>query len=175
MQQNITIICDKEYMKIKNIGFTLIELMIVIALIAMLAGFALPSYQRYLQRAQIAEGFTLATPIQMAVNEMFYETGAVPTTLTALGIPAPQGRYIQQLEIHEGAIVITYGNQANTQLANKTLRLIPYMHSDQSLIWRCQIGSLPAQTQLAPGAHDEPLSSDLSPEFLPQTCRANNE
>lgn len=162
--------------KIKiNAGFTLIELMLVIALMATLIGFALPSYQNYLQRTQIAEGFALATPIQMAINEIFYEAGQAPPNLQALGIThSPQGRFIKNLNIKNGAIVIYYGNQANKNLQAKTLRLIPYLNPDQSLVWRCQQGSLPADATLAPGAEDTSLASDVVGELLPQSCRATN-
>ncbi|MBI5448406.1 MAG: pilin, partial [Gammaproteobacteria bacterium] len=110
--------------------------------------------------------------LQLAVNEFFYETGQVPANLAALGITTPpQGHYIEHATLQNGAIILTYGQQANATLQQKTLRFTPYIHPDQSLIWRCQSALLPSNTHLAPGAQDQTLSSDILPDLLPQTCR----
>ena len=158
-----------------NKGFTLVEVMLVIALIAILMGFGLPSYQRYLQRTQIAEGFTLAAPIQMAVSETFYETGQAPMQLSALGLAQAQGRYVHHIEIQQGAIYVVYGHQANQTLENKVLRFTPYLNPDQSLLWRCQSANLPENVTLLPGARDERSLLDVDDALLPRTCRSDHQ
>ena len=72
----------------KEQGFTLIELMIVVAIIGILAAVALPAYQNYTNRAKVTEALSVAAAAKLAVAETFTSTGALPTTNTEAGLPA---------------------------------------------------------------------------------------
>src|SRR5580692_8191655 len=113
-------------------GFTLIELMIVIAIIGILAAIAIPAYQNYTIRAQVTEGLTLADGWKTAIAEYYANTGAWPTTanLTAAGQVTSQGKYETVAVTTPGVITITYGNQANAKILTKVLGLTAFTNSN---------------------------------------------
>src|SRR5271163_2611168 len=105
-------------------GFTLIELMIVIAIIGILAAIAIPAYQNYTIRAQVTEGLTLADGWKTAIAEYYANTGVMPSVGNLTGTVASAGKYESNITVTGGAIIITYGNSANAKLtANGTLGL----------------------------------------------------
>ena len=109
-------------MKLVQKGFTLIELMIVVAIIGILAAIAIPAYQDYTIRAQVTEGLNLAGGAKTAVAEYFAQNGTWPTALVGnaagqLGFTAaPTGKYVASIALNAGTINITYGLQANANL-----------------------------------------------------------
>lgn len=139
-------------MKTMQKGFTLIELMIVVAIIGILAAIAIPAYQDYTIRAQVTEGLNLAGAAKAAVAESFSNTGAAPVDREAAGMtPAAtdtNGKYVTSVDIVNGTILITFGNEANAALqpggAGLTLGLTPYETPDMSVAWQCGGAPVPA-------------------------------
>jgi type IV pilus assembly protein PilA len=122
-------------------GFTLIELMIVVAIIGILAAIAIPAYQDYTVRSQVTEGLNLAGAAKAAVAESFSNTGLAPLNRTEAGMSVnptdTNGKYVSSITITNGTILVTYGVQANAVIANQTLELVPYETVDKSVTWRC--------------------------------------
>ncbi len=153
-------------------GFTLVELMIVIAIIGILAALAIPAYQDYTIRAQVQEGVTLSAQTRNAVTETYMGTGGGPANRAEAGLSADgadtQGRYVASVDIIDSEIVITFGNEANRLIADRMLYMTPYIAEDgTTLIWRC--GNAAAPDGEALGA--EEAATDLENAYLPQTCR----
>ena len=110
----------------KQQGFTLIELMIVVAIIGILAAIAIPAYQDYTIRAQVSEGLNLAAGSETAVTEFYQDTGGWPADNTVAGVETAlsiNGKYTTQVAIAGNTITVTYGAEANTNIAGSTLSL----------------------------------------------------
>ena len=129
-------------------GFTLIELMIVVAIIGILAAIAIPAYQDYTIRAQVSEGLNLAGSAKIAVTEHFQDRGTLPTTNAMAGLAAAadiEGNYVSSVAVGAaGAITITYSNVA-PQTANQAINglllvLTPDTVNPGSITWDCKTG-----------------------------------
>jgi type IV pilus assembly protein PilA len=156
-------------------GFTLIELMIVVAIIGILAAIAIPAYQDYTIRSQVTEGLNLASAVKAGVAESFANTGTWPADLTAAGGDAttpPSGKYVDSVTVTDGLITISYnGPQANAALAAAPLlTLRPTISTNNDVVWTCgyatSVGADPA-TGGAPAA-----ATTVLPKYLPRNCRA---
>src|ERR1700754_4201771 len=107
-------------------GFTLIELMIVIAIIGILAAIAIPAYQNYTIRSQITEGLTLADGWKTAIAEYYANTGNWPQQSNLTGTCQSVGKYESGVTVNAGGVIaITYGNQVNSKVNGCTLSLVP--------------------------------------------------
>ncbi len=160
-------------MKSVQKGFTLIELMIVVAIIGILAAIAIPAYQDYTIRAQVTEGLNLAGAVKAGVAETYANTGAWPSDLTAAGgnsSAPPSGKYVSAVSVTTGTISINYsGAQANANINGKILALTPKISPNGDVIWNCGykavVGSDPST---AAGS----VTTNILPKYLPQNCRS---
>ena len=124
----------------KQQGFTLIELMIVVAIIGILAAIAIPAYQDYTIRAQVSEGLNLMGACKAAVTEFYQDQGAFPGDNATAGLEAAgniTGKYVTQVEVTGGGLCnASYGNDANANIGGAVLTLTP-LDNDGSVSWSC--------------------------------------
>lgn len=159
-------------------GFTLIELMIVVAIIGILAAVALPAYQDYTVRAQVAEGPTLASGLKTAVSDYYSAKGDFPTTNalaingTSTGSAAAadnQGNYVAEIAIGNGGVLsIKYGNKVNKDIKDKILTLTPALDAAKNITWICGTASVPSGVTKPSTAS---ATTDIPTKYLPTSCK----
>ena len=122
-------------------GFTLIELMISIAIIGILVAIALPAYQDYVKRTHVLEGFQVASRVKFSVYEYYYQKGIWPLDNSSTDLPLATsitGNAVNSVAVHNGKIIITY----NTKVGfNQVITLSPTINNIGSIIWDCKINS----------------------------------
>jgi type IV pilus assembly protein PilA len=142
-------------MKKMREGFTLIELMIVVAILGVITALALPAYQDYLARAQVSEALTLLSGAKAPVSEYIADSGVVPDS-AALNqiVPTLSGKYVGSVAISGTAsnLVLTATMKSSGVSADIQGKTITLTTTDSAKVWTC-----------APGT--------LAPKFLPANCR----
>jgi type IV pilus assembly protein PilA len=165
-------------------GFTLIELMIVVAIIGILATVAIGTYQTYTIRAQVTEGLTLLGAVTTPVVDAFLNNGEAPRDRLEAGLSSNAtdtfGNYVTQVEVDNGRAEVTFGFRANAIIENAKLSLTPYESGTGSVVWRCgnqPVPKNPAGTDLQTlgtqaGSNAATYAASTVPtRYLPGNCR----
>lgn len=144
-------------MKNMQKGFTLIELMIVVAIIAILAAIAIPAYQDYLVRTQVSEGAVLTDGAKTATSEFYSNTGRFPKSNASAGLATAasiSGKYVSKVELDTGGtglITATFGGSSNQAISGQTFVLSATTNAG-SIAWSCS-------------------KSTVKQKYLPTSCR----
>jgi type IV pilus assembly protein PilA len=142
-------------MKSVQKGFTLIELMIVVAIIGILAAIAIPAYQDYIARSQASEAMTLSSGLKTNIAEVYGQKG-VWTNISSgsEGLPAAadvKGKYVNDVAVADGKITATFkGSEVSKGLISGKLVLSP-VDASGSITWKCS----------SPG---------IAQKYLPKAC-----
>ncbi len=156
----------------KKTGFTLIELMIVVAIIGILASIAIPAYQDYTIRAQVVESFTITNELKLSIRDYYKVSGRFPSNNAEAGVPAVEhliGNFVTGVEVVDGAMHVEFGNYVNAQLAGETITIRPLFVTDSPtspISWVCGYREPPGGMSAA--GEDR---TTLDTKHMPSACR----
>ena len=153
-------------------GFTLIELMIVVAIIGILAAVAIPAYSDYTIRSQASEGIAMADEPKAAISDFWNSNGHLPVTAASAGLASAAsytGSYVSSVGIDNGAITITYGNKINSNVVGKKLGFVPMSTGSNNLVWVCGNATQPTGANAIPNVGMP--TTDIDSRYLPSACR----
>ncbi|HFC7331219.1 pilin [Neisseria meningitidis] len=158
-------------------GFTLIELMIVIAIVGILAAVALPAYQDYTARAQVSEAILLAEGQKSAVTEYYLNHGIWPSDNSAAGVASSadiKGKYVEKVEVKNGVVTATMASSnVNNEIKGKKLSLWA-KRQNGSVKWFCGQPVTRAANNTAKDAvtaANDNSNNGINTKHLPSTCR----
>jgi type IV pilus assembly protein PilA len=160
-------------------GFTLIELMIVVAIVGILAAIAIPAYQNYSVRAQVSEGIFMVARGKATIAEAFLTDGEAPVGRTAAGLSATatdtSGKYVQSVDVDNGVLVVMFGHEVNAAINGLTLTITPYETPDLSVVWRCGTATIPPGLNpigtMGGGNAAVYIAPTVPDRYLPASCR----
>ncbi|HGM0669407.1 TPA: pilin [Neisseria gonorrhoeae] len=159
-------------------GFTLIELMIVIAIVGILAAVALPAYQDYTARAQVSEAILLAEGQKSAVTEYYLNNGEWPKDNASAGVASAsdiKGKYVQKVEVNNGVVTAQMASTGvNKEIQGKKLSLWAKRQAG-SVKWFCGQPVKRTEANAKAGtddvAKDDAAGKKIDTKHLPSTCR----
>ncbi len=161
---------------LRNRGFTWIELVMVLAVIAILGALAIPGMQDTTLKKQVREGLELADVAKKAVQGAWTTTGDLPKNNDEAGLPAREkivGNLVAAVEVEHGAIHVTYGNNASRALTGMKVTLRPAVVKDEPLVpiaWICHRVAVPAKMEIKGRDH-----TDIPAKWLPVECRGKEK
>lgn len=153
-------------------GFTLIELMVVVAIIGILASIAIPQYQTYIQRAEVVEAMSITSDIKQEITQYYKDEMSFPSNNYAAGVPQPEkliGNRVTSVRVEQGAVHVTLGFKASALLQGKIISFRPAVvegSPTSPMTWLC--------------GYDEPVTgmqaigenlTDIPAEVLASSCR----
>ncbi len=158
--------------KYSQTGFSAIEMMVVVAIIAILAMIAIPSSMQRIVREQVNAAIPLADAAKGPINYAWTSLKTFPADNKEAGLPTPDkvvSNFISSLEVQNGAIHMTFGNKAHPQLKGKILSIRPAIIEESQMVpvaWICGNAQAPDK-MVVKGTN----RTDVSPDYLPSMCK----